>query len=370
MWYDTGLYYPPNSAKTRHCIRGRDLLYSYCTTHSIPYQQTGKLVVAKQGQEGYIEALHAKAVKLEWSHHRDRDGGVAVPTQLISGAEARAMEPALSKEIVAALYSPQTGIIDSHALMSSLESSILESEGGEIVYNTSLVRIDRGHSGWVVQLLTHADHGGTEKAKETETETDCILASTVINAGGLSAPTILNSILPPSDQYTAYFARGSYASYSGALSTPVQRLIYPCHETGKGTAFQSLGTHLTLDMQGRIKFGPDLQWISPPVDEDEDPEFWEKHLIPDEGRLEEMHREVASYLPEVRRDKMNPDYVGIRPKIGGPSSGFVDFTFRTDEFALADKTRGGGKMISLLGIESPGLTSALSIAEEVVERMV
>jgi len=151
------------------------------------------------------------------------------------------------------------------------------------------------------------------------------------------------------------------------VSRALSHRIYPCPET-KGTAhgFQSLGTHLTLDFQGNVRFGPDLQWISP--GDEEDPDFWKKHLVPDDSRLEEMHSSVTRYLPQVTLAGLQPDYVGIRPKLVGPQGGFQDFVFRTD-YPDTDKESESRPLISLLGIESPGLTSSLAIAEHVVENM-
>jgi L-2-hydroxyglutarate oxidase LhgO len=196
-------------------------------------------------------------------------------------------------------------------------------------------------------------------------EGDAIFTKTLINAAGLSAPLFVNSLLPEAKRIPLFYARGSYAKYSGPGITGVSHLIYPCPDT-EGHGFQSLGTHLTLDFQGKVRFGPDLQWISP-VD-GEGPDFWTRHLVPDDSRLEEMHRAASRYLPGVRLEGFQPDYVGIRPKLVGPQGGFQDFVFRTD-YPDADRESQGRPLISLLGIESPGLTSSLAIAEHVVENV-
>jgi len=294
-----------------------------------------------------------------------------LPTQLLTGEQARAMEPDLSSNIVAALSSPETGIVDSHTLMQTLERDIKESEGGELVYSTRVVRVDPFSSssrvsegGWVVQSVT----GSTE-------EGDAILARTLISSTGLSGNLILNSLLPKNSRVPMYYARGSYASYSGPGISQISRLIYPCPETRENHhSFQSLGTHLTLDLQGKVRFGPDIEWISSPVDHQpggNDVDFWERYLVPDDSRLEEMHKAVTYYLPGVVLDGMRPDYVGIRPKLMGPEGGFQDFVIRVD--ALSDvmaRADGRNLMISLLGIESPGLTSSLAIAEVIVEDII
>ncbi|KAI0352884.1 NAD dehydrogenase [Trametes cingulata] len=351
-----GLYYPPNSLKTQLCLRGRRLLYERCKAHNVPHKKTGKLVVARQQQLPYIQSLHDKAQKLAWPPHSTPDNprSPVLPTKLISGDEARELEPDLHKDIVAALWSPETGIVDSHTLMESLERDIMETESSELVYSTKVVRVDPSHDepGWIVQMVT-GDAG----------EGDALLARTVINCAGLSAPLILNAILPESKRIPMFFARGSYASYRGPGVSHVSHLIYPCPAVGKDShAFHSLGTHLTLDLQGKIRFGPDLDWLNPPEDH-EDPDFWQKHLIPDDSRLALMYEAVKEYLPGVSQDGFQPDYCGVRPKLVGPGAGFQDFVFRRDKA----NAQGQGEMISLLGIESPGLTSSLAIAEYVVD---
>ncbi|KAF8897183.1 NAD dehydrogenase [Infundibulicybe gibba] len=353
------LVLPPASLKTQLCLRGRDLIYERCKALNIPYKKMGKLVVAKAGQESYIARLHSKSMQLNWPPNSVPQSRLVLPTKLLSGAEARSMEPELSQDIVAALWCPETGIVDSHALLESLEKDIIDSDGGQLVYSTRVVRVDAFQGeGWVVQTIT----GDSEQG-------DAIFARTVINAAGLSGPLIVNSILPDQDWIPMYFARGSYASYNGPGISKVSHLIYPCPETGPNAhAFQSLGTHLTFDMQGRVRFGPDIQWLSPPGSSEQDVDFWNNHLVPDDSKLIEMHDAVTSYLPRVVLEKMQPDYVGIRPKLVPPGGGFQDFLLRTDHSGeRRGRGRQGNPMISLLGIESPGLTSSLAIAELVVE---
>ncbi|KAH7916696.1 pyridine nucleotide disulfide oxidoreductase-like protein [Hygrophoropsis aurantiaca] len=364
-----GLYYPPESLKTQLCIRGRHLMYDRCQKYNIPYRKTGKLVVAQEHQKPYIESLFQKSLKLQWPQHSlPHDSGEhALPTSLISGEKARELEPDLSENIAAALWSPETGIVDSHSFMESLEKDILDSEGGELVYSTRVVRVDPykksgpgSEDGWVVQTVT-----------EDAQEGDALLARNLINASGLSSNLILNTLLPEGSRIPMYFGRGSYAAYGGPGVSQINRLIYPCPETGNNRhAFQSLGTHLTLDLQGKVRFGPDLEWISPPSDAMEhdsneaNVDFWRQRLIPDGSRLEEMHRAVAEYLPGVEFAGFRPDYVGIRPKL--VIMGFQDFVIRKDYCNGSDS----GLMVSLMGIESPGLTSSLAIAEHVVKDVI
>lgn len=362
----TGLYYPPESLKTRLCIRGRDLLYERCKKYNISHHRLGKLVVALPHQRGYIESLHAKSSNLKWPAHSNKSNGLVLPTELISGEQAREYEPNLSPDIASALWCPMTGIVDSHGLMASFEKDIQDSAGGHVVYSTRVVRVDPydatkardSEAGWVVQVATGKDETG-----------DALLARNVINAAGLSSTLILNSILPRDARIPMYHARGSYASYRGPGAARVSHLIYPCPEThGTAHGFHSLGTHLTLDLQGNVRFGPDLEWISPPpevefLDDYELSDFWEKYLVPDESRINDMHEAVKSYLPSVTLEGFQPDYVGIRPKITGPQHGFQDFVFRQD-YPSQDSRN---PMISLLNIESPGLTSCMAIAEYIVE---
>ncbi|KAF8665796.1 hypothetical protein AX16_000241 [Volvariella volvacea WC 439] len=372
----SGLYYPPQSLKTRLCLRGRDLLYERCKAHNIPHRRTGKLVVASGlDQQAYIENLHSKSFKLQWPPYSDAAGvGFnALQTQLLSGDEAREMVPNLSPNITGALWCPQTGILDSHAYMESLEKDIINS-GGDLAYATRVVRLDRykpsasaGEStglkddGWVVQVVTGEESEGTS-----------LLSRTLINAAGLSGTFLLNSTLPKSAWLPIYYARGSYASYHGPGASNISHLIYPCPRLGSDThAFQSLGTHLTLDLQGKVRFGPDIEWINAPevskFGHEELANFWVKYLIPDESRLKEMHVAITNYLPDVTLEGLEPDYVGIRPKLVPPTGGFQDFVLRTEYSNPESQT---GLMINLLGIESPGLTASLAVAEMVVEELI
>lgn len=312
--------------------------------------------------------------------------------ELVDGDTARKMEPALADSIAGALYSPSTGIVDSHALMASFERDI-EDAGGALAYATRAVRVDPSSTshegGWVVQTITGAMIDNTDE----NTTTDSILARTLINAAGHAASTILNALLPPPQRLASFFARGSYASYRGPGTAGISHLIYPCptpptRQGADATAFHSLGTHLTLDLAGNVRFGPDLEWLSPPFantvnaegegegegegEADEtDVDFWTHHLTPDSARLASMHSAITSYLPFVTLDGLQPDYVGVRPKLVGPGGGFQDFILRTDlstNFLSGGvKARRGAPMVSLLGIESPGLTASMAIAEVVVE---
>lgn len=337
-------------------------MYSYCAKHNIPHRRLGKLVVGREEQHEYLAKMHAKAQALRapphWDHSTDPQ---VLPTEMLSGDAAHERVPQLAREITSALWSPSTGIVDSVALLASLEKDIRDA-GGTIACATRAVRIDNhtaaaAHGpGWVVQTVT-----GTE-----ENDADATLAPVVINAAGLGATSVLNEILPPSRHIPIYFARGAYAAYRGPGVRDIQHLIYPADEASaaKGASFHSLGTHLTLDMAGNVRFGPDIDWLSAPDDAKRDEEVWEPHLSPDEERARSMHAAVLRYLPGVKLEGFQPDYAGIRPKLAPPGAPFQDFVVRTD---YTEESKGRALMVSLLGIESPGLTASLALAEMVVD---
>ena len=400
-----GLYYPADSLKTRLCLRGRELMYQRCVEQGIPHKQTQKLVVGADFARGYLEKLQS---------HCNALGDLAPPTRLITGDEARELEPHLSKEIAWALLSERTGIVSSHELMASLERDLLDADNAEIVYDTKVVRVDpsepdrsaahtkRGsdgsQDGWVVQTVT--------SESSSSSEADALLAKVVINTSGLNAPMVLNSLLSElgsqHDPIPMWYSKRNYASYKGKGADGIQHLIYPVPDTrNKGThAHTSLGTHLTLDLDGNVRFGPDTEWISPPsppssssaVDAQDNVDFWKRTLTVDESRLASMYASITEYLPNIDPAGLAPDYAGIRPKLIGPEQkAFMDFqVLWHNSAALASQqlwqrapglpppstscvspartsvdTVEGGAMISLLGIESPGLTSSLAIGEMV-----
>jgi L-2-hydroxyglutarate oxidase LhgO len=345
------------------------MIYSYCAKHNIPHRRLGKLVVGREEQKEYLAKMHAKAQALRapphWNHSTDPQ---VLPTEILSGGAARERVPQLACEITSALWSPSTGIVDSVALLTSLEKDIRDA-GGTIAYATRAVRIDsdtaaavQQRPGWVVQTVT----GTEENAGNAGADVDATLTPVVINAAGLGATSVLNEILPPSRHIPIYFARGAYAAYHGPAVREIQHLIYPVDEVSaaKGASFHSLGTHLTLDMAGNVRFGPDIDWLSASDNAKRDEEVWEPHLSPDEERARSMHPAVLRYLPGVKPEGFQPDYAGIRPKLAPPGAPFQDFVVRTD---YAEGSKGRALMISLLGIESPGLTASLALAEMVVE---
>lgn len=315
-----GLYYAKDSLKARHCVAGRRMLYAYLDQHGVTVKRCGKLVVAVGAEAAQLPALLARA----------EDNGVE-ELRLLDGAAARKMEPALSPEVAAAIHSPVSGIFDSHAYFLALQGE-LEDAGGSIAFGTPLLSgaVEAGH----IRLETGGENPVT------------ILARTVINAAGHHAIRIAALIEGPHTAHlpTPHYVKGSYFTIQG--HTPFSRLIYPMPTTS------SLGLHLTIDLAGRGKVGPDAEWLPddarPPFDYRVDPE-----------RAKLFHTEVTRYWPGLTRERLSPDYAGVRPKLvpeGAPSG---DFRIEGPE------THGSAGLINLLGIESPGLTSSLSIAEHV-----
>ncbi|POY74555.1 hypothetical protein BMF94_2316 [Rhodotorula taiwanensis] len=353
----SGIYYPTDSLKTALCIRGRDLLYERCREQGIGFRQTGKLIVATdEGQVPYLRKLYKRSETLK------QGGDSPVPLEWLTGEQIRALEPDIGDQVVGGLLSPKTGIVSSHEYMESMEKSITDSEAGEMVLGTRVVRIDRAEpsgggkrgdgseDGWIVQTVTEDGSGG-------EGMRASVLAKSVINAAGLNAHHVLNQVLPESEQLRLYFAKGSYFSYRGPGVQNVQRLIYPCPE--ENHSLSGLGTHLTMSLSNEIRFGPDVEWLDPPRTEDgEDmPDFWESKLAVSEERLELAVNEVKKFLPSVDASGFSPDYSGIRPKLTPRGGTSVDFSLTLPRPGF----------ISLQGIESPGLTSSLAIAERVEE---
>lgn len=301
-----GIYYPSGSKKAELCVRGRARLYRHCEDYDVPYRRCGKLIVASRPeQETTVRDYIAKA----------RANGVS-DLYWVSGAELESLEPEVNG--VGGVLSPSTGIIDSHSYMLSLQG-ILEAHGGTIAFNTLVNRIGNGPTGLEVQT------GDLRLA-----------CKYLINSAGLCAPDLAVQITPGPK---AYFAKGHYYAYSGAA--PFSRLVYPVAESG------SLGVHVTLDLAGQVKFGPDARWI-----DSIDYEF-------DESRFEDFVAAIRTYYPGLDTQKLHPGYTGIRPKIAPADTGFSDFILATP----AD--HGVAGLINLLGIESPGLTASLAIADEV-----
>ncbi len=312
-----GIYYPAGSLKARLCVQGKEMLYAYCAERGVAHQRLGKLIVATSAEQvPQLAAIQAKAAA----------NGVHDLRQL-SADEARAMEPTLHCE--AALLSPSTGIVDSHGLMLALQGD-LENAGGLLALCSPVRSIGVGQ-GTASHPLRVVAEDGTELA-----------ARLVVNAAGLHAVALARRIegLDPKLLPQASYAKGNYFTLAGRA--PFSRLIYPVPEAA------GLGVHLTLDLGGQAKFGPDVQWVDDPADLQVDPR-----------RGDAFYAEVRKYWPALPDGALQAGYAGMRPKISGPGEAAADFLVQ------GPAQHGVAGLANLLGIESPGLTSSLAIAAEV-----
>ena len=315
-----GIYYPKGSLKAHLCVQGKQMLYDYCTQRGIGHSRCGKLIVATtESQVAHLQGIIAKAAA----------NGVN-DLVLLSREQAQAMEPQL--ECVAAVHSPSTGIVDSHALMLSLQGDI-ENAGGFIVLNTA-----------VDQLILAQD-----AIEVIASDSTVLAASTVINAAGLNAPQLASRIkgldarhVPPT-----FWAKGNYFTLNG--KSPFNRLIYPVPEA------VGLGVHLTIDMGGQAKFGPDVQWVDSPDD-----------LLVDAERGDAFYAEVRKYWPGLKDGALQAGYAGIRPKLQGPDG----LGWAAGDFVIqGEAVHGVPGLVNLFGIESPGLTSSLAMGKHVSQML-
>ncbi len=310
-----GIYYPQGSLKARLCVEGKALLYDYCAQRGIGHSRCGKLIVATQASQiPQLQAIIAKAAA----------NGVP-DLLLLTRAQAQALEPALA--CVAAVWSPSTGIVDSHALMLALQGD-LENAGGMVVLNSPLAQ---AHCAPSAMVLVAED--GTELA-----------AQGVVNAAGLHAQALASRFAGLAAQHVppSHYAKGNYFTLSGR--SPFARLIYPVPEAA------GLGVHLTLDLGGQAKFGPDVQWVDSPDD-----------LVVDPRRGDAFYAEVRKYWPGLPDGALLAGYAGMRPKIQAPDQPARDFLIQ------GPAEHGVAGLVNLFGIESPGLTSALAIGRHVSE---
>jgi len=309
-----GIYYPAGSLMARMCVSGRQMLYEYCREHGVPHRNCGKLIVATTAKETEkLQSIRA---------HAEANG--VVDMQTLSGDAARALEPALNCD--AALLSPSTGIIDSHTYMLALRGDA-EDAGAAFAFHTPV-------------LAAKAVQGGIELDAGGETPMN-LACDLLINAAGLSAPAVARGIdgMPIDLIPHAYLAKGNY--FSCSARAPFSHLIYPVPEPG------GLGVHLTLDMAGQARFGPDVEWVDL-IDYAVDP-----------ARAERFYPAIRRYWPALPDSALMPSYSGIRPKIVPPAVASQDFLIQ------GPKDHGVAGLINLFGIESPGLTSSLAIADYV-----
>ncbi|WP_382325211.1 NAD(P)/FAD-dependent oxidoreductase [Hydrogenophaga sp. UC242_53] len=313
-----GIYYPAGSLKAQLCVQGKQALYAYCAERGIAHQRCGKLIVANTASQ--LAALPSIIEKARANGVHD--------LRLLNREQARELEPEL--ECLGAVHSPSTGIVDSHGLMLSLQGD-LEHAGGMVVCHAQ------------VDLLAATDVGIDVQTRDGTR----LRARTVINAAGLGACDLALRVrgLAADHVPRAWFAKGNYFTLSGR--SPFEHLIYPAPEPDKHLA--GLGVHLTLDLGGQAKFGPDVQWVDRADDLQVDP-----------ARGEAFYAEVRRYWPGLPEGALQPGYAGMRPKISGPHEPAADFVIQ------GPAVHGVPGLVNLFGIESPGLTSCLAIADQVV----
>jgi len=309
-----GIYYPTGLIKTRLCVEGKARLYAFANEFRVPHKRCGKLLVAVNESE--VEKLAAIKAQAEANGVTD--------LVWLSGAEARGLEPALNAE--RALLSPSTGIIDAHAFMLALQGDA-EAHGATIAFETPVLGGRATERGLIIET------GGAAPMR--------VFASHVVNAAGLGAQALARSIagMPAERIPPLHLAKGNYFSLSGR--SPFSRLIYPMPTPG------GLGVHLTLDLAGEARFGPDVEWVDA-IDYDVDPE-----------RAASFAAAIRAYWPDLPEGALKPGYAGVRPKIARPGGSTTDFLIETG------KDHGVKGLINLFGIESPGLTSSLAIADHV-----
>jgi L-2-hydroxyglutarate oxidase LhgO len=314
-----GIYYPTGSLKARLCVRGKELLYEHCRINDIPHRQVGKLLVATSPSQ--LDKLGAIARQAKLNGVTD-----LLP---LSSSEAHTLEPEV--RCSAAYLSPSTGIVDVHELMMSLHAN-LEYQGGAVLTNA--------------QFIEATPHGDGLDVAVRDTVDSVVRCKTLINCAGLDSVAVAHRIRTLSAAHIpkAFLAKGNYFKLAGTRN-PFSRLVYPMpNEAG-------LGIHVTLDLNGAAKFGPDVEWVN------------EFNFLPDESRADSFYRAIREYWPNLPDGTLAPDYAGIRPKIAGSGDPAADFLLQFPA------THGVAGLVNLHGIESPGVTSSLAIAELVADEI-
>ncbi len=315
-----GIYYATGSLKARLCVEGKELLYRYLAEHGVHHRRVGKLIAATDPEQ--VPALERLKKKGE-------ENGVMDLEWLDAGA-AKALEPEL--RCFAALLSPSSGTLDSHGLMLACQGEA-EDHGAVIAFNSPVV------AGWIERDGFLLEVGG-----QHPTQLACDL---LINSAGLWAQEVARTVegIPPEAIPPRHLAKGSYFTLSG--KPPFKRLIYPAPEV----KFASLGLHATVDLAGQVRFGPDLEWVDK-IDYDVDPR-----------RADIFYETVRRYYPGLKDGSLQPGYAGVRPKLQKPGGAPEDFLIQ------GPALHGIPNLVNLYGIESPGLTSSLAIAAEVLRRL-
>ena len=313
-----GIYYPPGSLKASLCVEGNRLLYRFCEEHGVAHQRLGKLIVATcEAERGELERLHQTGL---------RNG--AAPLQLLEGSQVAALEPRV--RAVAGLLSPSTGIVDSHGLIKALEA-ITRNGGGQVLYRCKVIGLDPQGGRFQLALQNPA---GEEQLQ----------ARLVVNAAGLDADRV--AAMAGVQEHRHHWCKGVYFAVTGKRARLVSRLVYPvpCSD------LEGLGIHVTLDLSGNMRLGPDAAYL----------ERRAMQLDVDPARATAFCQAVNRYLPEIRVQDLSPGMAGIRPKLQGPGQQWRDFVI---EGRSEGRRRG---LINLVGMESPGLTCCLAVAQEVL----
>ncbi|KAG7385440.1 hypothetical protein PHYPSEUDO_001476 [Phytophthora pseudosyringae] len=325
-----GIYYAKDSWKASLCVPGREKLYAFCEEFGVPFSRCGKLIVAHAHQSEQLRSILKRGLQ----------NGVG-DLKLLTQSEARAVEPLV--DCNEALFSPSTGIVDSHAMMLALQGDA-ETRGAVVARATA---VQGGHYEAKAKtfVIKATQNGGRE-----EQEVAC---DYFVNATGMFAPNLLDELVAPGVERPSTlprpsvpdrFAKGTYFKLS-PKNRPFSHLVYPIPEVG------GLGVHATVDLAGNVRFGPDVQWVG------------RIEYQPDPSNAEQFAEKIRAYWPEVHADMLEADYCGIRPKIAINGEIFEDFY-------IADKhTHGIPGLVHLCGIESPGLTASLAIADTVVDML-
>ena len=307
-----GIYYPPGSLKATLCVAGKTALYQYCTDNHIEHRAIGKLIVAQQAQQQELHNLKQQA-----------EANGVLDLQWLNRADIKRIEPQVEADL--ALYSPSTGIIDSHQLMHCLAAEI-EANGGLIALNSRFIAAELLHQGYQVTL-------------QTQGEPYRLNCQTLVNSAGLEATQVAHRIAgqTPHGIPSLHLCKGNYFILQGR--SPFSHLIYPLPEPNT----TGLGIHATLDLQGRTRFGPDIEYVQTP-----------DHRV-SEHSISTFTEAIQRYYPGLNPARLSPGYCGIRPKLQAPGEPAQDFLIQHPTAGL----------INLFGIESPGLTSCLAIAQHV-----
>lgn len=335
-----GIYYPNSSLKALLCVQGRKSLYSYCQERNVPYKQIGKIIVATNTCQ--IPAL-------ESIHCRGRNNGVN-DLRFLSSEEVSQLEPNIT--CVKGLWSPSTGIIDSHSFMMSLQADA-EVHGATFAFNSSVIQGNVGSEGLELHVCSTEVLTSKNISDQLNADSIVLCAKIAINAAGLSAVAIARRLhgFPKEAVPADFYARGCYFSLIGLKSAPFYHLVYPIPEEG------GLGVHVTLDLGGQVRFGPDVEWLDN-ISTDKAYKLEFDYSV-DPKRAERFYPEIRKYYPSLQDGSLKADYAGIRPKISGPNELPADFLIQGQE------SHGICGLVNLFGIESPGLTASLAIADRV-----